>query len=99
MTPAGQQRASVEERMEQRDNVGRFFSPNHPLRAVIEGVLETGLGSVAVDQVAHPRAARLSLGCYEIFGGDAAAPAALRLMEDISSPRELVYGNDPAWRN
>ena len=78
--------------------IGELFSSDHPLRAVIDGVLEAGLGSFQVDDPAHPRAARLSIGCYEIVGGDASAAHALGLAENLPSPRELVYGNDPSWR-
>src|SRR5262249_23647645 len=42
--------------------------------------------------------ARLSIGCYEIFGGDPASAAARDLVASAARPRELVYGNDPAWR-
>lgn len=68
------------------------------MRAVIDGVLEAGLGSIRVDDPADPKVARLSIGCYEIFGGNASLPAASRLAQDLPSPKELIYGNDPAWR-
>jgi hypothetical protein len=42
--------------------------------------------------------ARLTLGCYEMFGGDPAGPAARALVAGAARPRELVYGNDAAWR-
>src|SRR5262245_18552199 len=64
------------------------------LRAVLEAVLEGRVGhaSVAGD------AARLSVGCYEMVGGDPASPAARGLVATATRPRELLYGNDPAWR-
>src|SRR5262249_21497595 len=40
----------------------------------------------------------LSIGCYEIFGGDASSTSARDLVAAAARPRELVYGNDPAWR-
>ena len=43
-------------------------------------------------------AARLSVGCYEIFGGDASVPDARGLVAGAARPSELVYGNDAAWR-
>ena len=43
-------------------------------------------------------AARLSVGCYEIFGGDASGAEPHALVAGAARPRELVYGNDPAWR-
>jgi GNAT superfamily N-acetyltransferase len=81
-----------------RAAAARLFSPAHPLRAVIDGVLEAGLGSIRLDDPDNPRVARLSIGCYEIFGGDASGRAAVELAQDLPSPKELVYGNDPAWR-
>ncbi|HEV8632028.1 MAG TPA: GNAT family N-acetyltransferase [Thermoanaerobaculia bacterium] len=61
---------------------------------MIEAVVEGCQGRATVDG----DAARLSLGCYELFGGDAASPGARRLVAEAARPRELVYGNDPAWR-
>jgi GNAT superfamily N-acetyltransferase len=71
-----------------------FFAGSLELGAVIEAVVEGRLGqaSVAGD------AARLSVGCYEIFGGDPSSPAARALVAAAARPRELVYGNDPGWR-
>lgn len=43
-------------------------------------------------------AARLSIGCYEMFGGDASSSDARSLVAGAARPRELVYGNDPGWR-
>ena len=42
-------------------------------------------------------AARLSLGVYAVFGGDADSEGARRLIAATREP-ELIYGNDPAWR-
>jgi hypothetical protein len=52
-----------------------LFAPHRTLPAIVEAVLEGRLGSIARDG----EAARLSLGCYEIFGGDAACAGASRL--------------------
>jgi RimJ/RimL family protein N-acetyltransferase len=75
-----------------------LFDGHRELRAVVDAVLEGRLGSARPDDATSPRAARLSIGCYEIFGGDPRAPAARRLVETATPERELVYGNDPAWR-
>ena len=71
-----------------------FFGRSPELAAVIEAVLEGRHGHVtdAGD------AARLSVGCYEILGGDPESEKARALVETAARPRELVYGNDPAWR-
>jgi GNAT superfamily N-acetyltransferase len=61
---------------------------------VVEAVLEGRLGQAVRDG----DAARLSLGCYEVFGGDATAAGARRLVAGATRYRELVYGNQPAWR-
>ena len=70
------------------------FSGRVELRAVIEAVLEGRLGRAAM----AAGAARLSIGCYEIFGGDASAPGARTLVAGAARARELVYGNDLEWR-
>jgi hypothetical protein len=70
----------------------------HPLPAVVDAVLEARLGFVSADDLEQPNAARLSLGCYEVVGGDAAHPAARELVANVPAGREIVYGNDPAWR-
>ena len=59
-------------------------------------MLEGGVGSISLDDPIQPRAVRLSVGCYEIFGGD--PDRALGLARDFSAPCELIYGNDPGWR-
>jgi hypothetical protein len=47
-----------------------FFEDYPTLSAVVDGVLRGHLGTIAADDDARPRAARMSVGCYEIFGGD-----------------------------
>lgn len=71
-----------------------FFAGSVELGAVIEAVLENRLGRATVAD----DAARLSVGCYEIFGGDPSSSAARTLVAAAARPRELVYGNDPGWR-
>jgi hypothetical protein len=71
-----------------------LFSGRVELGAVIEAVVEGRLGRATVAGAA----ARLSVGCYEIFGGDASSPAARTLVAGGARPRELVYGNDALWR-
>jgi hypothetical protein len=71
-----------------------WFSGWVELGGVTEAVLEGRLGHATV----AANAARLSLGCYEIFGGDASSPNARELVAGAARPRELVYGNDPEWR-
>lgn len=70
-----------------------FFAAHTTLPAIVEAGLEGRLGSVARDG----DAARLTIGCYEVFGGDAGSQGARRLIAGARR-RELVYGNDPAWR-
>jgi GNAT superfamily N-acetyltransferase len=80
-----------------RRRVAPLFAGHAELRAVLDAALEGRVGS-ALAAGDPPRAARLSLGCYEFFGGDPAAPPARSLVEGARAERELVYGNDPAWR-
>ena len=75
-------------------DLGPLFAGHHSLRSVVEAVLEGRQGRAVRDGAA----ARLSLGCYELFGGEAASPGARRLVESAARPRELVYGNDASWR-
>lgn len=70
-----------------------FFARQTTLPAIIEACLEGRLGSVTRDG----DAARLTLGCYEIFGGNAGSEGARRLIAEAKRA-ELVYGNDPVWR-
>jgi len=71
-----------------------IFAGHHELRAVVDAVIEGRQGRVTIDGPA----ARLGLGCYEVFGGDPGSAGARRLVAGAARPRELVYGNDPAWR-
>lgn len=70
----------------------------HLPRAVVAAVIEGRLGAVDADDPADPRVARLSIGCYAIVGGDSSHPKARDLLTTVVPPREIVYGNDPAWR-
>jgi hypothetical protein len=72
-----------------------WFGGARELSAVIEAVLEGRHGHVAM----AGDAARLSVGRYEIFGGDPESPEARGLIESAARPRELIYQNDPAWRH
>ena len=74
-------------------DVASFFATHNTLPAIVEAGLEGQLGSLARDG----DAARLTLGCYEIFGGNPSSAGARRLISGAKR-RELVYGNDPAWR-
>jgi GNAT superfamily N-acetyltransferase len=69
------------------------WHPDH-LRAVTDAVLEGHLGRWA----AAGDAARLSIGCYEIFGGRPDPGAARDLTRSLAAPRELIFGNDAGWR-
>jgi hypothetical protein len=53
--------------------VASFFATHTTLPAIVEAGLEGRLGSTTRDG----DAARLSLGCYEVFGGDADSPGAV----------------------
>jgi GNAT superfamily N-acetyltransferase len=77
-----------------RTPVASMFGRSPELAAVIEAVLEGRVGRAEVEGPA----ARLSVGCYEIFGGDPASAAARELVASAAGPRELFYGNDPEWR-
>jgi GNAT superfamily N-acetyltransferase len=78
--------------------VRAFFAAHPELRAVIDAVLEGRAGRIHTVGEGPPRAARLSLGCYEVRGGDPATDEARRLILGSPQPCELVYGNDPVWR-
>jgi len=80
-----------------RRELAPLFDRQETLRAVVDAVLEGRLGR-AWSSTGTPGAARLSLGCYEIFGGRPDPAAARELARGISAPRELVFGNDAAWR-
>ena len=81
------------EAIRQRD-VAALFASHRTLPAIVEAGLEGRQGTIIRDG----ESARLSLGCYHVFGGDPASPGARRLIESATGPRELIYGNDPAWR-
>ena len=74
-----------------------LFDRHTELRAVLEAVLERRVGRVE-SEGDPPLVARLTVGCYDFFGGDPSLPEARRLVETAAAPRELVYGQDPAWR-
>jgi GNAT superfamily N-acetyltransferase len=75
-----------------------FFAAHPELRAVIGAVLEGRAGRIHRNGEGPPRAARLSLGCYEVLGGDPTTEEARQLILSSPRPCELVYGNDPGWR-
>ncbi len=75
-----------------------MFAGRDELPAVLGAGL-SGLGTLAADDPERTAAARVSIGCYEIFAGDAAAAGAARLVRTVSRPHELIYGADPAWRS
>ena len=70
----------------------------HEPRAVVAAAVEGRLGSVDSDDAADPTVAKLTIGCYAIVGGDSEHPKARELVSTVAPPREIVYGNDPAWR-
>jgi len=70
-----------------------LFASHHRLPAIREAALEAGLGEITRDG----DAARITLGCYEMFGGDPASEGARRLVAGAQRV-ELVYDNDAAWR-
>src|SRR5688500_18599470 len=75
------------------DDVASLFVTQTTLHAIVEAGLEPRQGAIARDG----DAARRTLGCYEVVGGDASSQGARRLIAGAQRP-ELVYGNDPAWR-
>lgn len=75
-------------------SVAALFVGQAALRAIVEAGVERRQGRVERDG----DAARISLGCYEAFGGDPGSAGARRLVASAARPRELVYGNHPAWR-
>src|SRR5262249_29023158 len=93
---SGAPAAAVHEgkRILSRPSLASMFGRSPELLAVIEAVVEEQAGHATVEGPA----VRLSVGCYEIFGGVPASAAARHLVASAARPRELVYGNDPAWR-
>lgn len=79
--------------------LANLFEGHQTLRAVIDAVLEGHLGLTVTDEEDQPRAARLDIGCYAIFGGDAAASRASELVAEVAPPRELLVPDDQAWRD
>ena len=80
-----------------RAAVAALFAGRDELPAVLGAGLE-GFGVIVADPPEQPQVARVSVGCYDIFGGDPAASGAARLVQSARRPVELVYGGDPAWR-
>ena len=74
-------------------DVALFFATHNTLPAIVEAGLEGASGSLTRDG----DAARLTLGCYEMFAGNPGSAGARRLISGATR-RELVYGNDPTWR-
>ena len=79
--------------MVRTDHAASFFLAHTTLPAIVEAGVEGDVGTLTRDG----DAARLTLGCYEMFGGNASSEGARRLIADAQR-RELVYGNDPRWR-
>ena len=75
-----------------------LFSTHRLLRAVIEAGVEGRLGRMYDDGADPPRAARLDIGCYAIFGG-ACGPAALPLIRSAPAPCELILPPEQSWRD
>lgn len=71
-----------------------MFGSYTVLPAVVEAALERRLGNIVVDGPA----ARITLGCYALFAGDAQSDGARRLISSVPKPCELIYDNDPSWR-
>lgn len=76
----------------------RHLFPSIHLRAIADAALERRQGRVVVDDERSPSVARISLGTYEMFGGDPSHPRAEELIATAARPSELFYGNDPRWR-
>lgn len=80
------------------ESLAPLYSDRTTLRAVVDAVLEGSLGAARADSPARPRVARLDVGCYAVFGGDAAAPGATALVRSVVRPRELVFPDRDDWR-
>ncbi|MHC5211130.1 MAG: GNAT family N-acetyltransferase [Planctomycetota bacterium] len=68
------------------------------LRAVVDGVLDGGLGEAWADDRERPRAARLDVGCYRMLAGETDAPLARALVEGVAAPCEIVFRGEERWR-
>jgi hypothetical protein len=83
---------------ERRRDLAPLFRSHPPhLRAGIASVLEGRVGRAWISGDGAARAARLSVGCYDVFGGDSDSTAAEEVSRGVGGPRELVHGNDPRW--
>jgi GNAT superfamily N-acetyltransferase len=85
--------------MSAQDPLATLFRKHRTLRSVIDCVLERRLGTITADDPNRPRVARLELGCYAIFGGDAGHTEAERLVRSVGPPRELLIPDDQSWRD
>lgn len=81
-----------------RRELAPLFESHPPhLRAGIAAVLEGRVGRAWIAGEMPSAAARLSVGCYDVFGGAPDSPAAEEVCRGVAEPRELVHGNDPRW--
>ncbi len=76
-----------------------FFDEHRTIRCVIDCALEGRLGAVTFDDANAPRVARIDLGCYAIFSGDAGHPRALDWIRTLTPPLEIVLPDDQSWRD
>jgi RimJ/RimL family protein N-acetyltransferase len=65
------------------------------LHGVISAALEGTTGSVEVDNVIHPRVARIALADFHLVAGDPAAPAAAAALAAVPAGHHLVVA--PPW--
>ncbi|MCG8456401.1 MAG: GNAT family N-acetyltransferase [Holophagales bacterium] len=79
------------------ESISPLFAASPHLVAIRRAALESRLGQVWVDALEAPTVARIELGCYAIFGGDAHAAEARELIRGVRAPIELVYP-DSRWR-
>jgi len=83
---------------ERRGELAPLFRSHPPhLRAGVASVLEGRVGRAWLAGEGRACAARLSVGCYDVFGGDSDSAAAEEVSRGVAAPRELVHGNDPRW--
>lgn len=83
---------------EAREILTPLYSDRETLNAIVDCVLEGPLGHAVTDDPGNPRVARLDLGCYSIFGGDATVPEAADLAREPKAPVELIFPNSDRWR-